>query len=119
MFLTVIGQEAPNVPENERMKVSELAPTVYRVVASYGFSDTPDIPALLKRCSQEKLGFKYESPTFFLGRETLMAAPKKPGEMWYWRKKVFNVLAKNAMVAAHFFKLPIEDVIEVGMEVEF
>lgn len=119
VFLTVVGNEVPNVPESERMEVFELAPTVYRVVANYGFSDTPDIPELLRKCGQEKLGFEFEKPTFFLGREILMAGPSKPGEMWYWRKKVFTVMAKNAMVAAHFFKLPLQDVIEVGMEVEY
>ena len=46
-------------------------------------------------------------------------ASRSTGEMWYFRKKVYTFLAKNAMVAAHFFKLPMEDVIEVGMEIEY
>lgn len=119
VFLTVIGREIPNVPPKERVQVSEVFPSIFRITANYGFSDTPDIPALLHKCSKETLGFSFTEPTYFLGREVLMASRTKTSEMSYFRKKVFTFMAKNAMVAAHFFKLPQEQVIEVGMEVEF
>lgn len=119
VFLTVVGREIPHVPASERVKVFELAPSFYRVIANYGFSDSPDIPSLLTKCSRERLGFEFTNPTYFLGREVLMAGPGRTGEMSYWRKKVFTIMAKNATVAAHYFKLPQQDVIEVGMEIEF
>lgn len=119
VFLTVVGREVPYVAESDRVTVTEIAPSFFRIIANYGFSDTPDIPALLRHCSAATLGFKFTDPTYFLGREVLMATPKKTNDMSYWRKKVFSFMAANAMVAAHFFKLPQEQVIEVGMEVEF
>jgi KUP system potassium uptake protein len=119
VFMTVVGREVPEVPQSERVQVSELAPSFYRIIANYGFRDTPDIPALLKKCSEKTLGFQFKDPTYFLGREVLMASHKGTEDMGYWRKKVFTFMAKNATVAAHFFRLPQEQVIEVGMEVEF
>jgi KUP system potassium uptake protein len=117
VFLTVIGSDVPHVKPEEQVTVEKLAFSFDRVIVKYGFSDTPDIPALLARCTEERLGFKFLKPTYFLGREILMSKPSK--EMTGWRKKVFSFMAANALVAAHFFKLPQEDVIEVGMEMEF
>ena len=118
IFLTIVNKEIPHVPENERVEVRELAPTFYRVIAYYGFSDSPNIPALLNRCALSNFGFRLEDPTYFLGREILSTGASRPGELSFWRKKVFAVMAKNATVARSFFKLPQQDVIEVGMDIE-
>lgn len=118
VFMTVVNKEVPHVPPKDRVEVTNLAPSFYRVVANYGFSDTPNIPELLKSCANQNYGFEYSDPTFFLGREVLFTGPTRKGELSFWRKKVFSVMAKNATVAAHFFKLPQQDVIEVGMEIE-
>src|SRR5690606_27456867 len=42
VFLTVVGREVPHVPPAERVHVVELAPTFFRIIAYYGFSDAPD-----------------------------------------------------------------------------
>ncbi len=119
VFLTVVSRETPRVPTGERVQVSEMTKGFYRVLVQYGFSEQPDIPELLKKCSRENLGFEFVSPTYFLGREILMPKMGRSENMSYFRKKVFTLMAQNATVAAHYFKLPMTDVIEVGMEIDF
>lgn len=118
VFMTVVNREVPHVPPKDRVQVTNLAPSFFRVVAYYGFSDAPNIPELLKSCANQNFGFEYSDPTYFLGREVLITGPGRRGELSFWRKKVFAVMAKNATVATNFFKLPQQDVIEVGMEIE-
>jgi K+ transporter len=52
----------------------------------------------------------------FLGRETLIAT-KTPG-MAMWRERLFVLMARNAVRATAFFRLPAERVVELGVQVE-
>ena len=50
--------------------------------------------------------------TYFLGRETIVVSDR-PG-MAKWREKLFVLMARNAVRATAFFKLPPERVVELG-----
>jgi len=54
--------------------------------------------------------------TFFLGRETIVVGQRKG--MATWREKLFVLMARNAVRATAFFKLPPERVVELGVQVE-
>ena len=54
--------------------------------------------------------------TYFLGRETVIVT-KTPG-MAMWRERLFVLMAKNAVRATAFFKLPPDSVVELGVQVE-
>ena len=54
--------------------------------------------------------------TYFLGRETLIVT-KAPG-MAIWRERLFVLMARNAVRATTFFRLPPERVVELGVQVE-
>jgi KUP system potassium uptake protein len=57
-----------------------------------------------------------EEVTYFLGRETLIVTPRRG--MAVWREKLFVVMARNAVRATAFFRLPPERVVELGVQVE-
>ena len=52
----------------------------------------------------------------FLGRETLIVT-RAPG-MAMWRERLFVLMARNAVRATAFFRLPPERVVELGVQVE-
>jgi KUP system potassium uptake protein len=54
--------------------------------------------------------------TYFLGRETIIIT-RRPG-MAAWRERLFVVMARNAVRATAFFRLPTERVVELGVQVE-
>ena len=114
--LMVRTEPVPHVPEKERVVVTSLGQGVFDVVARYGFMEDPNVPAALIRAKEQGLALDDADITYFLGRETLIVT-KTPG-MAMWREKLFVLMARNAVRATTFFRLPPERVVELGVQVE-
>ena len=119
-------QTAPEVPEvvnDERMEVERLAHGFVRVVARYGFMESPDVKEIMELLRRQGVRSRPLETSYYLGREQLIPLNKpwkKNGlTMNVWRKRLFAVLAKNAMSAAEFFQLPPNRVVELGTQIEF
>jgi KUP system potassium uptake protein len=116
LFLSVTPQNIPEVSEDKRLEVEPLTHGFFRVVARYGFMETPDVEALVRRCCRD-LGASPEDTTYYLGRPTLI--PTGLSRMMKWRKLLFTFLARNARPATQFFNIPPSRVVELGMQIEF
>jgi KUP system potassium uptake protein len=116
VFLTVITEEVPHVPRAERVTVRRLGKGFASVVARYGFMEDPDINEILDACREHKLDINVDAATFFLGRETLIASDR-PG-MAMWREHLFAFMSRNALRATAFYRIPANQVFEVGAQVE-
>jgi KUP system potassium uptake protein len=121
VFTSVLTEEIPFVPERERVELVELGAGFYRVVARYGFMESPDVPSLLASLprrfpSGPRLELVDMETTYFLGRETLL--PTGPSRMAGWRKRLFIVMARNAQTASGFFGLPPNRVVEMGAQIQ-
>lgn len=116
IVLSVVTEETPFVPMSQRVVVDRLSNRFTRVVAHYGFMQTPSIRSIFKACRAEGLEVDPLQATYFLGRETLIAT-ERPG-MALWRERLFAFMSRNAQRAAVFFELPSEQVIEIGLRVE-
>jgi KUP system potassium uptake protein len=116
IILTVLTKEIPHVRSKDRVFVEKISNEFYRVIAHYGFVDSPNVLEIVDRCRAAGMDLKLEDITFFLGRETVIAA-ERPG-MAIWREHIFAFLSRNAQRATAFFNIPADQVIEVGMEVE-
>ncbi len=116
VLLSILSPDVPRVPAEERAGVEDLGLGVYRVVARYGFMETPNVPSLLRQC--RRLGLKTEpaSTSFYLSRETLLTGGR--AKMFRWRKALFAFLARNARPATAYFRLPPGRVVELGMQIE-
>ncbi len=114
ILLTVITEEVARVDADERVKVEHLEAGFHRVIAHYGFMETPDIPKLLSM--QLVQDYALEHTTFFLGRETVLAT-ERPG-MALWREHLFAFMSRNAQPATAFFGIPADRVVEIGTQVE-
>ena len=116
VFLTVVTEDVPHVEPRERVTVKHVGKGFHTVVARYGFMDDPDIEDVLGACRTKTLDIRMEGATFFLGRETLVAS-ERPG-MAQWREQLFAFMSRNALRATAFFKIPANQVFEVGAQVE-
>jgi KUP system potassium uptake protein len=116
IFLTVITEDVPQVGPAQRVTVKRSGKGFHSVVARYGFMQDPDINEVLAACKAQGLAIPLEGTTFFLGRETLIASDR-PG-MAIWRERLFAFMSRNAMRATAFFKIPPNQVFEVGAQVE-
>jgi KUP system potassium uptake protein len=114
VILTIETEEIPHVPPAERVRVETVRPGVFRMTATHGFMDEPDVPDLLKSKTDElRIG---EDVSYFLGRESLVSTPKRG--MAPWREKLFVWMSRNAQHATAFFNLPADRVVELGVQVE-
>ncbi|WP_327439902.1 potassium transporter Kup [Pseudomonas donghuensis] len=116
VLLTVVSEDTPRVPAQQRFEVEAYGEGFYRVLLHFGFMDEPDVPAALKLCHLEGLDFSPMRTTYFLSRETVIAS--RLVGMARWRGLLFAFLLKNANGNLRFFNLPLNRVIELGTQVE-
>jgi KUP system potassium uptake protein len=116
ILLTVTTAQQPHVPPNERVSVEPLGHDMFNVRVEYGFMEDPDVPDALLRGREMGLVMDPDDLTYFLGRETIIVTRRKG--MAIWREKLFVVMARNAVRATAFFRLPAERVVELGVQVE-
>jgi KUP system potassium uptake protein len=117
IFLSVVVDAIPEVPENERVKVEPHPLGFYRVTARYGFMETPNVATVVAHCCRELESGQDGGASYYLGRPTLIASGGT--HMMKWRKLLFVFLARNARPATQFFRIPADQVVELGMQVEF
>lgn len=115
-ILTIQTKEVPFVAKSERVQISDISQGIFRIVAYYGFMETPKMKHILEACRQNEIHFRLEETTFVLGRETILAS-KIPG-MPLWQESLFAMMTKNAQRPTTFFKIPPNQVIEVGIQIE-
>jgi KUP system potassium uptake protein len=96
--------------------VHNLGADFYQVVLRFGFMDEPDVPGALATITSHDFGFDGTDAVYFLGKETVIATDA-PG-MATWRDRLFVVMHRNAVSAAHHFRLPPDQTFEVGVHVE-
>jgi len=116
VLLTISTTDEPYVRSRERTRVENLSPSFFRIVANYGFMQTPSIFEILDSAKKQGFNYVFEEITFFLGRETILPS-HHPG-MMIWREKLFAFMLRNAQRATAFYQIPPDQVIEVGIQVE-
>ena len=116
VFLTLRTEDAPYVHNVRRVTIEQLSPTFWRVVASYGWRETPNVEEIFHRCGLEGLNCRMMETSFFMSHESLIMG-KRP---WYLRLrgKLFLALQRNALRAPDQFEIPPNRVIELGTQVE-
>ncbi|UQR67984.1 KUP/HAK/KT family potassium transporter [Bradyrhizobium sp. C-145] len=119
LLVTVLIEESPHIPDDERAEIIDIIPGITRVILHYGFMQNPTIYEGLKlTCRQGKLpGIDLSDITYYVGRETIIPSEDIPG-MWVWREGVFAFLQRNAERSAAFFGVPTKQVVEFGTELE-
>lgn len=116
ILMTISTEETPHVAESERITITNEGHGFYRVIAHYGFMESPHVPEILTQCGGLGLEVDIKHTTFYLGRETLVS--KSKFSMAIWRQKVFIFMMRNSKRATDYFKIPSDQAIEIGTVVE-
>jgi KUP system potassium uptake protein len=114
LFVTVSNEDVPEVSQRRRAEVSELAPGIHRIILRYGFMESPNIPRALEELTDE-LKVRVSQASYFLGREVLV--PGMAPKLSWWRRALFLVMARNAVPATEFFRIPSDRVVELGVRI--
>jgi len=115
VLLTVKTSETPRVSEADRIRIEPVDDDFKKVVLSYGFMETPNVPKALALCRKQGLKFDIMATSFFLGRRSIV--PSAHSGMPLWQDKLFIFLMKNAANPTDFFKIPPGRVVEMGTQV--
>lgn len=117
IILTIITDPTlPHVPPEERVEVSDRTEGFFRIVASFGFMETPHIDEVIRAAGLKGLVIHRDKTTFFVGKERIVVTAKFG--MAEWREHLFVFLSKHSENAADFFQLPPDRVYEVSQVVE-
>jgi KUP system potassium uptake protein len=116
ILLSIISVDAPYVSRKNRLIWEELGLGLHRIVARYGFMQTPNVPEIFAIASAQGLELDLYATSFYLGRETLLTSGGT--KMASWRKSLFAFLSRNAWNVSTYFGIPPRRVVELGAQVE-
>lgn len=115
IVMNVTTATIPRVDDAARVRIERLSDDFSRVILTFGYMETPDIPKALLRARQLGLKFDIMRTSFFVGRRTIKPAARSamPG----WQDELFLSLARRATNASDFFNIPAGRVVELGTQV--
>jgi len=116
IILTIRATGTPAVPPAERVEVIQLGHGFWRIIASYGFMETPQVPEVMQRAAELGLQTQRGRTSYFLGRETFVSTGRS--ELPAWRRILFLFLARNARSPTEYFSIPPNEVVELGAQLE-
>jgi KUP system potassium uptake protein len=116
LLLTIQTEREPRVPREERVAVEPLSSGFIRVVARYGFMESPDVARVLAHCERRRLPVVAREATVFVGHSSVV--PTGRAKMARWRKRLFSFMNRNAQPAALYYGLDPEQVVEIGVRLE-
>ena len=93
IILTISTTDVPRVPRQERVEVKPMDGMFTRVVAHYGFMETPNVPKILDQCQRKGLPIDSGGTSFFLSRRSLRAAAKNG--MPKWQKRLYHLAGRR------------------------
>lgn len=116
VLYTATVVKSPRVSDENRLKVKRLRDDIYRVIAYYGYMESPDVPRDLDKADREAhLGLDLGSITYFMGGEILLA--ERNVGMSPWRSWLYALLARNERRTTRYFNLPATQVVEIGTHI--
>jgi KUP system potassium uptake protein len=116
ILLTVLILDTPAAGDADRVEVQAIEQGFYRVIARYGFMESPDVPKALAAAGPQGLDVRDEDLTYYLAHLTLFATDRLG--MAKWRENLFIFLARNARRATNYFCIPPGRVVEIGIQLE-
>jgi KUP system potassium uptake protein len=115
VLLTVAAAARPQVPDADRAAVRDLAPGFKALTLTYGFMETPNVGRGLALARTKGLKLDIMRTSFFLSRRTLLA--QRGHGLGRLQDLLFVFLARNAVRAADYFRIPPSRVVELGAQV--
>jgi KUP system potassium uptake protein len=74
-----------------------------------------DVPRILEEAKKRGLEIAHGMPTYMLSRNTVI--PSREPAMARWRERLFIFLNGNALRPTQFFRIPPNQVVEIGRQV--
>lgn len=112
----------PHVPPKQRLTAGELDDrfeVITLLTARVGFQDDLDVPALVRLAADQGLladGPSADRISYFVSSHAVVRT--NAAGMSRWRKRLFLALWRNAASPIAYFRLPSDQTVIVGEEIE-
>ncbi len=116
VLLSVVIVDQPQAEPAASIEVHRLDAGIDRVIVRFGFMQPPDVPAALVSAGAQGLAIDPHDTTYYLAHLTLFANDRIG--MSGWRDKLFILMSRNARRATNFFRIPPDQVVELGIQLE-
>jgi len=115
LLVTIDEMEIPYVRENKIVQTEDLGRGLWRVTASFGFMQQPDIIRVLRSLPPEKLVLDWDKLVCYLPEATFEI---KGG--WGRRRInfVYDLLRRNSLSAAQYFHIPPREIAHIGVKLQ-
>lgn len=116
IIVTVEITNYPHVLYGERIKFDELKykdDGICQVNLKYGYHDTINVPKTLSTLPEysPELDFDKDEASYFVSLSRVV--PTNNHRMAKWRKYLYTFMAKNATSSVDYYKLPIDQTVEM------
>jgi KUP system potassium uptake protein len=116
LLVRVSTENVPLVAGPDRIRARPLSHGLWQIDAHFGFAQTPNLPRELCRAEIPGLSLDPDQLSFFVGRANVTSTAR-PG-MARWRERLYIFLTRLATRSTAFFRIPPDQVLELGAEVE-
>lgn len=117
VLLTIVTEPVPFVRARDRLDVSLLDDDrLWRVIVHFGFMQNPNLHVTLRYMGAAGGPVDVDDATIFVGREQISVGTKGLG-MPAWQTGIFAWLLRNTARPSDFFRVPPEQVLEIGVRV--
>ena len=116
VLLSVLTEEVPTVPREERLTLKEVGEGIWRAIGRYGYMESPDAGDLMEMLETRGVPIKADAATYFFNREMIITGGN--ARMWEWQKTLYGFLSRNARPAKDYFRIPPSQIIEIGLPLQ-
>jgi KUP system potassium uptake protein len=116
LVLRVLTESRPRVSWPDLMAIAKEGEDFWRVTAHFGFMQRPDIPRLLKEAGQKGCEIGLDDVVFYVGHEIILHKERGPA-LPHWQEMMFAAVLRNASHVTDYFRLPSEQVVEIGRQI--
>ena len=115
VILTIRTADVPRLSDDARVHMPDEGERFRRITLTYGYAEEPDVPQALMLLRRKGLKFDIMSTSFILSRRSLRIPVRTT--LPYWQARLFLYLARNAIAASDYFRIPAGRVVELGVQI--
>mgnify|MGYP003676960771 CR=1 FL=1 len=116
VLMTIITEEVPSVPAEERMTLDFMGEGVWRAIGRYGYMESPDVANMCERIRAQGVPVNLQATTFYFNREMIVTGGN--ARMFEWQKAWYAFLSRNAQPVKDYYKILPTQIIEIGLPVQ-
>lgn len=117
LIVSIKIENHPVVKLENRFEVRKVIDGIHSLVLHYGFMQLIDIPRALKAaCKNHVLPYEIDvdNAAFHIEMINLAITKRKKSPLYFWQKRLFALLMRNALFEIDFFHLPYNRTIAIG-----